>query len=325
MKKLTTYEFIEKAKFMHGDRYDYSMTNYINTRTVVIIRCKEHGIFKQTPSNHLNGQNCPICMGRGKGNNERFIWNAKLVHGCPKCNGGVKITEKEFIKHAKEIHGDNYDYSKVNYINSKTKIKIICHKHGIFEMKPNNHIGEKQGCPICGIEKKCLTTTEFIEKAKKIHGNIYDYSLVDYKRNNIKIKIICREHGIFEQKPCGHLNGRGCSQCKIKSKGELLIADWLNQNKISFDVQKSFIDCKNVLPLRYDFYLSKYNTLIEYDGEPHFRVVKYLGGKRGFELRQTNDKIKTEYARDNNIKLLRIPYTEIKNISTILKNNIITI
>ena len=83
-----------------------------------------------------------------------------------------------------------------------------------------------------------------------------------------------------------------------------------------------FSDCKNIRRLRYDFYLPNQNLLIEYDGEPHFREVAYLGGKVGFELRQTNDNLKTEYAKNNNIKLLRIPYTERKNISEILKNNI---
>ena len=362
MKGLTTYEFIMKAGFVHGDRYDYSKVDYINNRTMVDIICKEHGLFQQNASNHLAGQNCPICMGRGKGNSERFINAAKQKHedkydyslvkykgskskiniickehgvfeqrptrhlcgdGCPKCNGGVKSNHNEFIQKANVIHDNKYDYSLVDYINSITKVKIICKKHGIFEMKPNSHLCG-QGCYMCGIEKNTHTTAQFIEKAQKIHGNIYDYNLVDYIHNNIKIKIICREHGIFEQKPYSHLNGRGCSKCKTKSKGELFIANWLTQNVISFEVQKSFIDCKNVLPLRYDFYLPKYNMLIEYDGEPHFREVAYLGGKRGFELRQTNDKLKTDYAINNNINLLRIPYTERKCLSKILKNNIVT-
>ena len=297
MKGLTTYEFIMKAEFVHGDRYDYSKVDYINNRTKVNIICKEHGIFEQRPTRHLCGD------------------------GCPKCNGGVKSNHDEFIQKAKNTHGDIYDYSLVNYINSITKVKIICKKHGVFEMKPNHHI-IGQGCYMCGIEKNTHTTTQFIENAEKIHGNIYDYSLVDYIHNNKIIKIICKKHGVFEQKPNSHLNGRGCSKCKINSRGELFIADWLNQNVIDFEVQKSFFNCKNVLPLRYDFYLPNQNLLIEYDGEPHFREVAYLGGKRGFELRQTNDKLKTEYAINNNLNLLRISYTERKNLSNILKNNI---
>jgi hypothetical protein len=360
MRKLTTEEFINRARLVHGDRYNYSKTCYVNNRIVVDIICKEHGLFQQKADNHLAGQNCPICMGRGKSNNERFInvarqkhddkYNYSLVNyvnnnikvkivckehgvfeqrptrhlcgdGCPKCNGGVISNREEFINKANIVHNNRYDYSLINYINSQTKIKIICKKHGVFEMKPNSHL-LGQGCNTCAIENKILTTAQFIEKAQIVHGNIYDYSLVDYKHNKIKIKIICREHGIFEQTPHCHLIGRGCSKCKIKSKGELFIADWLNQNIINFEVQKSFIDCKNVLPLRFDFYLPNQNLLIEYDGEPHFKEVAYLGGKAGFELRQTNDKLKTDYAINNNIKLLRISYIERKNLLNILKNNI---
>jgi hypothetical protein len=360
MKKLTTYEFIHKVKSIHGDRYDYSMTNYIDSRTMVDLLCKEHGLFQQKASNHLKGQNCPVCMGKGKGNTERFIVAARQkygdlydysmvkyidnktkvniicnIHGvfnqrpkrhlcgdgCPMCNGGVKLDGIEFIKRAEKIHGHRYNYSLVKYINSKSKVEIICAKHGIFNMKPNSHlIG--QGCSICGIEKNTSNTELFITKSNVIHHNQYDYSLVEYKHNNVKVKIICSEHGVFEQKPNSHLNGRGCSKCKIKSKGELFISNWLNQNNVSFEIQKSFPDCKNKLPLKYDFFIDNKNMLIEYDGEPHFREVEYLGGKIGFELRKNNDKIKTEYAVNNNIKLLRIPYTEIKNISEILKNNI---
>lgn len=299
MKKLTTNEFILKAKLVHGDRYDYASTNYCGSKIHILIGCKLHGDFNQTPTRHLCGD------------------------GCPRCNGGVSKTQEEFIESSKNKHNDIYDYSLVKYVNSKTKVDVICKKHGIFNIKPNNHI-LGQGCYLCGIENNTYTTQQFTEKAQKIHGNIYDYSLVAYKYNSVKIKIICQEHGIFEQTPHAHLSGRGCSKCKIKSKGELFIANWLNQNVINFEVQKSFIGCKNVLPLRYDFYLPKHNMLIEYDGEPHFREVAYLGGKIGYELRQINDKLKTIYAANNDIKLLRIPYTERKFLSSILENNIIT-
>lgn len=300
MKKLSTIDFIKRAINVHGDKYDYSNVNYINNRIKVKLNCKIHGIFEQRPTRHLCGD------------------------GCPKCNGGVKIFQEDFIKNAKKIHNNVYEYSLVNYINSKTKIDIICPEHGIFKMKPNHHL-LGQGCSECDIKNKTLTIEQFIEKTRKVHGNIYDYSLVDYKYNNIKIKIICREHGIFEQTPHAHLQGRGCPQCKIRSNGELIIRDWLNMNEIKFEVQKSFTNCKNVFPLRYDFYLPKYNMLIEYDGEPHFKEVAYLGGSDGLKYRQQNDKIKTDYAINCNFNLLRIKYTERNNLSEILKNNIIII
>ena len=130
MKKSNTEEFIKKAKKVHGNKYDYSKVNYVGNKIEVTIICPEHGEFEQTPKGHLRGQ------------------------GCPKCNGGVVQTTEEFIKKAKEIHGDKYDYSKVNYINMRTKVVIICPEHGEFEQRPRRHlIGD--GCPKC-----CSSTLE---------------------------------------------------------------------------------------------------------------------------------------------------------------------
>lgn len=128
-----------------------------------------------------------------------------------------KLTTLEFIEKAKLVHGNKYDYSSVNYINYKIKITIICSKHGKFEQQPGNHlIG--QNCPICANKLKNkntkLTTEKFIIKAKLIHGEKYDYSKVIYGSSNIeKVKIICSEHGEFEQQPKLHLQGKSCIKC----------------------------------------------------------------------------------------------------------------
>lgn len=233
MKKMTTIEFIRKAKKVHGDRYDYSNSNYINNRNIIDILCKEHGAFQQRPTRHLCGD------------------------GCPKCNGGVGISQNEFINRAKKLHGDRYDYSKVNYVNSYSKVNIICNIHGVFIMKPNNH-----------------------------------------------------------------LSGQGCPLCKNKSFGEKQIYKWLIDNSINFETQKKYDKCKNQRELPFDFYLPNQNILIEYDGKQHYIPINYMGGVSEFEYRKQNDKIKTEFAELNKIKLLRISYNEISNISVLLKNNI---
>jgi hypothetical protein len=297
MKKMATIEFIQKAKNVHGDRYDYSKSNYVNTRIAVDICCHEHGVFQQTPSNHLLGQNCPICMKRGKSNNERFIVSAK------------------------EVHGNKYDYSKVIYVGNKTKVEIICKEHGIFEQTPTSHLFGN-GCPKCngGIISDCC---EFIDKAKEIHGDKYDYSLVEYVNSQTKIKIICYEHGIFKMKPNNHLSGQCCPQCRNKSFGEKYINDWLIKHSIEFERQKCFDNCKNIKQLKFDFWIPNKNILIEYDGKQHYEPIKYMGGENGFKSVRINDKIKTEYASNNNFILLRIPYIERKNLFIILKNNII--
>jgi len=127
-----------------------------------------------------------------------------------------RLTTEQFIEKAKAIHSDKYDYSLVEYKNNRTKVKIICHEHGIFEQRSDSHL-RGQGCSKCkGGGKKKLTTEEFIKKAKNIHGDKYDYSLVEYKNNKTKVKIICPIHDVFEQRPGSHLKGCDCPKCKGK-------------------------------------------------------------------------------------------------------------
>jgi hypothetical protein len=131
-----------------------------------------------------------------------------------------KLTNEEFISKCKEIHGDKFDYSKTNYINTRTKITIICKIHGDIEILPYNHIGkDKQGCVNCARDKHKLTklSNERLENFKKIHNNKYSY--LDLSVNNGIIKIICSEHGEFEQIIYHHEKGHGCPNCN-SSKGE---------------------------------------------------------------------------------------------------------
>ena len=123
-----------------------------------------------------------------------------------------KKTIEEFIKQAKEIHGDKYTY--IDYINDRTKIDIICKIHGTFSQSPNNHLTKQQGCPKCGRIK--YNNKKFIENAIKIHGDKYDYSLIEY--NNDKVVIICKKHGEFKQRPHNHLQGQNCPKCSSRRK-----------------------------------------------------------------------------------------------------------
>jgi len=127
-----------------------------------------------------------------------------------------RLTTKQFIDRAKKVHGNKYDYSLVQYKNTKTKVKIICPVYGIFEQTPHAHL-QGQNCYKCGIiiknNKLRKSTEQFIIDAKEVHGNKYNYSLVQYKNWSIKVKIICPEHGIFEQTPSNHLQGNGCPKC----------------------------------------------------------------------------------------------------------------
>ena len=174
------------------------------------------------------------------------------------------MTTEEFIKKAKAVHGDKYDYSLVDYKNNKTKVKIICPIHGIFEQTPANHIFKKSGCPKC--IGKNSTIEDFIKQASKIYGDKYDYSLVDYKNKQIKVKIICPIHGMFETIPHNFLSNHSCPKCglenKTKSIGEQKIKDFLKDKKILFEEQKEFENLKDKKMLSYDFYISSKKILI---------------------------------------------------------------
>jgi len=197
-----TDEFKLEATEIHEDKYDYSKVVYIDSETKVIIICKIHGEFEQLPSDHKKGKGCRECANINNGINKR-------------------CSIDNFIKKAREIHGnDKYDYSKVKYINSNSKVIIICPIHKEFEQRPSSHL--HYGCNQCGIveraNKKRYNTNDFILIAREIHGDDkYDYSKVVYIESRKKVIIICKTHGEFEQAPSGHLQGAGCNQCAIET------------------------------------------------------------------------------------------------------------
>jgi len=236
----------------------------------------------------------------------------------------LKYNTTDIILKFKNIHKNTYDYSLVDYKGIKHKVSIICPIHGEFEQTPEKHIYRKHGCEKCGLirkrEKKTSNTKEFISKSKKVHGNLYDYSLVNYKKARIIIKIICSIHGEFEQTPNDHLNGNGCPKCN-ESKGEKKIRLLLEKKDINFFSQKRFKNCKYKNPLPFDFYLPEYNMCIEFDGEQHFRENKQWGGKEALKLQKVKDEIKNDFCIKNKINLIRIRYNE--NINLILQKHIL--
>lgn len=188
--------FLEKAKKVHGDKYDYSKVEYVNSTTKVCIICPEHGEFWQEPAAHLRGYNCPKCANIKRGDTFRYDLDS-------------------FIKKAKAIHGDKYDYSKTNYVNAYTKVCVICPKHGEFYMLPQNHI-LGQGCPKCA--GRGLNTEEIVKKFIEVHGDKYDYSKVEFHKMHEKVCIICPKHGEFWQTPSKHLLGQSCPKCRIENR-----------------------------------------------------------------------------------------------------------
>lgn len=226
--KYTTEEFVEKVKTIHGDKFDFSLVQYETSHTKVKVICSIHGIFEIEPNALLNG-----C-------------------GCGKCNGKHKTTE-DIIKEFREIHGDRYDYSKVVYVNTKTKITVICKEHGEFQCNIGDHLNGHK-CPKCYFTWK-RTTEDIIKEFREIHGDAFDYSLVDYKDSNTPVEIICNSCGYrFSQRPSKHLRipkGR-CLKCKRNPRiltDEEIINDLniIHNNKYSYPNFKYSKTTDNIL------------------------------------------------------------------------------
>ena len=193
-------QIIDKFKAIHGNKYDYSQVNYTKMINHVTIICPEHGEFQQTPHSHLKGQGCPKCAIKARADKKRY-------------------TTESFIKKAKEIHND-YIYDKTNYIDSLSKVTVTCPKHGDFNIRPDMLL-QGQGCPLCKNEKLSIINSDnyfsFVNKAKKVHDNKYDYSKSVYVNSRTKITITCPKHGDFQQTPSSHLMGKGCPMCANES------------------------------------------------------------------------------------------------------------
>lgn len=192
VRRLTTEEFVVRARAVHGDVYDYSASKYQTARRKVAIECPAHGTFVQTPAHHLSGT------------------------GCPQCAGNVKLTTGEFVARACALHGETYVYDRVDYRGLQADVSISCREHGAFSQTPGNHLAG-QGCPACGEVKRRLSKRvgrdRFIARAAEVHGQAYGYDAVVYTTNRDPVQIQCPQHGYFRQAPSHHLDGTGCPEC----------------------------------------------------------------------------------------------------------------
>ncbi|MGI4871664.1 MAG: hypothetical protein ACRYFX_10850 [Janthinobacterium lividum] len=270
----TTEQFIEQARAQHGEKYNYSQTEYIRSTHKVIIVCPMHGEFEQVAQSHLRGRGCsrcgqgiPIAMHEVKRQEaaKSFITRARAVHGdkydyskvdyvdsvtkivigCPQhgdfeqqagshmfrgCRScgrdGLRTKLEDFIKAARQIHGDKYDYTSTTYLSARKQVLITCPKHGTFSQQPALHL-RGANCRRCHLEKLFAPRLkQFITRARAVHGDKYDYSKVDYVDSVTKIVIGCPQHGDFEQKPTGHLNTTGCPACGKEQQNAAARLDW---------------------------------------------------------------------------------------------------
>lgn len=249
---MSTQDFVTKAIAKHGDKWDYSETEYFGNNKPVAIRCRIHGIFTPLANDHLSKKaGCPKCAGVKRLTKDEFVAKSIAAHteqfdyskviyrnvetkvkiicpkghefeqtphdhmegfGCVYCVGKAKITEKQFLEQSKECHGDKYDYSLVNYVDNKTPVEIICKRHQKSFWQKPQNHRTGNGCPICG-HVVIPDKSEFVEKAIKRRGDRYDYTHTVYIKKDVPLRIDCRVHGEFWQFPYNHLKGHNCPKC----------------------------------------------------------------------------------------------------------------
>ena len=357
-KKLTTEEWVAKARAVHGDRYDYSKVEYINGKTKVCIICPEHGEFWQIPRIHANGSKCPRCV-KPVYDKESFIQQSKKIHGdkydyskvdyikslqpvtivcpehgeftqrpsehlqgsgCPECARLLlrrpKLTQDEALNNLKKVRGESYDYSKMVYNGNNKPITLICREHGEFSIIYSNAVDcrTRELCPYCCNHSHFVDENHFIAKSIKTHGEKYDYSNVSFKNmKDGKVCIVCPIHGEFWQTPSSHVRGYGCRACgqftKSGSIGEMEVSELLKRWGFMYETQKAYPSKTNPSGFLYvDFYIPSLNTVIEYNGEQHYRKVGIW--EERFEKQQARDEELRQYCKDNGIKLIEIRYDE---------------
>lgn len=243
-----------------------------------------------------------------------------------------------FLTKSRITHGDKYDYSCIpSVFRYDTFVNIVCTVHGVFSQKACAHATMKSGCPLCANDsrttnvynKKRHSLEQFIEKARRVHGKYYDYSLTQYVAQMKDLTVVCPKHGPFVVCANNHIHGTGCNKCR-RSRGETLINEYLLNRHIHYEVQRGFEDLRSpdvseraFNHPKYDFYVPSHNLLIEFDGKHHFEPVQFRGvSKEEATKLHTRtiytDDIKNKYAHQHGYILLRIPYYDLKQIDSIL-------
>lgn len=276
------------------------LEEYVNTNTPILHKCKIDGyVWKVCPSSILRGHGCPMCA-------RRELQKQKLK------------SHEQYIKEVSIIN-PNIEVLE-QYIDAKTPILHRCRIDGNEWKTVPDSIIRGCGCPVCA-GNILKTTNQYIKDVAVVNPDIE--VLGEYINAKTPILHKCKIDGNqWMASPTNILSGGCCPQCQ-ESSGERIIRQWLISHNIKYISQKTFIDCKDINMLPFDFYLIDYNICIEYDGRQHFEPVDFAGegeewAQQQFKKTQYHDKIKNTYCENNDIPLLRIPY--FKNIEEELNN-----
>lgn len=297
VRKLTNKQFAKKVYELVGGEYTFLET-YVNSKTklpVVHNKCGHRYIV--TPDKFLNS-------GRR----------------CPSCSSG-RWTNETFLTKVRDAVGDEYIFLE-SYAGNHGKIEVVHNTCGNrYEVTPNQFLNKGRRCPACNLRAKTWTNETFLVKVRDAVGDEYTF-LESYVNSQTKIEVVHNTCGYkYEVAPKKFLyDGTRCPACN-ESRGERRIVDYLDKLGIIFEREKTFSDLKVINSLRYDFavyHKGELLTLIEYDGEQHFIALDFFGGEDYLLKTQEHDRLKNEYAEQNNIPILRIPYNKYDSIDEIL-------
>lgn len=231
--------FVAEATRVHGDRYSYTASEYAGAVKKIIIGCKDHGPFQQLPSEHTGGSGCPKCAGKG-------------------------ITTKQILEKFTSQWGSRYDYSLVRYVDSLTKVRIICRTHGEFEQEPKSHWQGRQGCPDC--LGKVHDTKSFVAKSSTHKWGSLDYSNTTYRSNQGSVTLTCNHHGVYETVADYHVQGNvTCPGCKGSntSKKEKELLSFIEE----LTPEKVIPNARGVIPRQeLDVYIPALKLAVEFNG-----------------------------------------------------------
>jgi len=279
MRRLTKSDVLKRFNNVHGNKYDYSLVEYINNSTKVKIICLSCGcIISISPSHHFRGQGCKKC------GVERFA-------------DGIRLPINQFIDKANKTHNGKYDYSLVEYKNKHTKVKIVCPVHGVFEQTPTNHYN--YGCNQCGYinagNKQRIDSVDIAERCKTIHNEKYKYPEFVIESFKDKVKIICPIHGEFEQRIGNHIYKQyGCPKCASHiSQQEQELQQWLSQH---IDITTN--DRTLIAPLELDIIIPSKKIAIEYNG------IYWHSEQRGKDKRYHLNKY--NLCKENGYRLIQV-------------------
>lgn len=299
---MTTEDFVARATEVHRQKYSYDKTQYGGARSKVIIYCPKHSFFTQVACEHLSGYGCQKCGAEGRK-------AARRVE--------AERNAAAFVANATSIHGaEKYDYSQAEYKSWWSNVRIRCIKCDLWFTQRAGHHLSGHGCAKC---MNIKNTEQFISDAVSVHGdNKYGYDRTEYIDCETIVEIFCNKcNSYFAQKPSVHLQGCGCPRCN-ESKGERAVAAWLESHGIPFETQWTPKRLVFGRRLRYDFYTNE--MLIEFDGIQHFESISFFGGEKALRELQERDLLKTRWAHENNIRLVRINHTQIEKINDILSD-----